>query len=89
MVIILHISYAPEIQTKREASLLFQTVEHHVYYLVSITDLTLYSAESMKVVALVSGGKDSCYNMMECVRHGHEVSMVDSYCFLFKYTRST
>lgn len=27
----------------------------------------------MKVVALVSGGKDSCYNMLECVRHGHEV----------------
>ncbi|OQR68123.1 ATP-binding domain-containing protein 4-like [Tropilaelaps mercedesae] len=27
----------------------------------------------MKVVALVSGGKDSCFNMMECVRHGHEI----------------
>ncbi|TMW60109.1 hypothetical protein Poli38472_000151 [Pythium oligandrum] len=27
----------------------------------------------MKVVALVSGGKDSCYAMMECVRHGHEL----------------
>lgn len=27
----------------------------------------------MKVVALVSGGKDSCYAMMECVRYGHEV----------------
>lgn len=27
----------------------------------------------MKVVALVSGGKDSCYAMMECVRWGHEV----------------
>lgn len=27
----------------------------------------------MKVVALISGGKDSCYSMMECVRHGHEI----------------
>ncbi|GMH35085.1 hypothetical protein BSKO_02953 [Bryopsis sp. KO-2023] len=27
----------------------------------------------MKVVALVSGGKDSCYNMMLCERHGHEI----------------
>ena len=27
----------------------------------------------MKVVALISGGKDSTFNMMECVRHGHEI----------------
>ena len=27
----------------------------------------------MKVVALVSGGKDSCYSMMKCVEHGHEI----------------
>uniref|UniRef100_UPI00398E6DF9 diphthine--ammonia ligase isoform X1 n=2 Tax=Pristiophorus japonicus TaxID=55135 RepID=UPI00398E6DF9 len=27
----------------------------------------------MKVVALISGGKDSCYNMMQCVAAGHEV----------------
>ena len=27
----------------------------------------------MKVVALVSGGKDSVYSMMECVRLGHEI----------------
>ncbi|EDO49488.1 predicted protein [Nematostella vectensis] len=27
----------------------------------------------MRVVALISGGKDSCYNMMECVRNGHEI----------------
>ena len=27
----------------------------------------------MKVVALISGGKDSCYNMIECVRNGHEI----------------
>ncbi|KAI8971646.1 ATP-binding domain-containing protein 4 [Mycotypha africana] len=27
----------------------------------------------MKVVGLVSGGKDSCYNMMQCVAHGHEI----------------
>ncbi|KAJ1991370.1 hypothetical protein H4R33_001386 [Dimargaris cristalligena] len=27
----------------------------------------------MKVVALVSGGKDSCYNMVKCVEAGHEI----------------
>ncbi|ODV88458.1 hypothetical protein CANCADRAFT_14390, partial [Tortispora caseinolytica NRRL Y-17796] len=27
----------------------------------------------MKFVALISGGKDSCYNVMECVRLGHEL----------------
>ena len=27
----------------------------------------------MKVVALVSGGKDSCYSMYLCSQHGHEV----------------
>ncbi|KAH7669798.1 Diphthine--ammonia ligase protein [Dioscorea alata] len=27
----------------------------------------------MKVVALVSGGKDSCYAMMRCIAYGHEV----------------
>ncbi|TDH69588.1 hypothetical protein CCR75_003929 [Bremia lactucae] len=27
----------------------------------------------MQVVALISGGKDSCYAMMECVRFGHEI----------------
>ncbi|KAJ4887491.1 endoribonuclease [Raphanus sativus] len=26
----------------------------------------------MKVVALVSGGKDSCYVMMKCIQYGHE-----------------
>ncbi len=28
---------------------------------------------TMRVVALVSGGKDSCYNMMKCVAAGHEI----------------
>lgn len=28
---------------------------------------------SMKVVALVSGGKDSCYSILKCHAHGHEV----------------
>jgi hypothetical protein len=28
----------------------------------------------MKVVALVSGGKDSCYAMQRCIDYGHEVS---------------
>ena len=27
----------------------------------------------MKVVALISGGKDSTFNMMECVAQGHEI----------------
>ncbi|XP_041253818.1 diphthine--ammonia ligase [Onychostruthus taczanowskii] len=27
----------------------------------------------MRVVALISGGKDSCYNMMQCVAAGHEI----------------
>ena len=27
----------------------------------------------MKVIGLVSGGKDSCYNMMECVKYGHQI----------------
>lgn len=27
----------------------------------------------MRVVALISGGKDSCYNMMQCVQHGHVI----------------
>jgi diphthine-ammonia ligase len=27
----------------------------------------------MKVIALISGGKDSTYNMIECVRNGHEI----------------
>uniref|UniRef100_A0A914VL11 Diphthine--ammonia ligase n=1 Tax=Plectus sambesii TaxID=2011161 RepID=A0A914VL11_9BILA len=27
----------------------------------------------MKVVGLVSGGKDSCFNLMKCVEHGHEI----------------
>ncbi|KAG6751810.1 hypothetical protein POTOM_044019 [Populus tomentosa] len=29
----------------------------------------------MKVVALVSGGKDSCYAMMKSIQYGHEVSL--------------
>lgn len=28
---------------------------------------------NMKVVALVSGGKDSCYAMMKCIQYGHEI----------------
>ena len=27
----------------------------------------------MKVVGLISGGKDSVFNMIECVAHGHEI----------------
>lgn len=48
----------------------------------------------MKVVALVSGGKDSCYNLLKCTEHGHEIvalanlypaagrgDELDSFCF--------
>lgn len=34
----------------------------------------------MKVVALVSGGKDSCYNMMQCIAHGHEIVALAHLC---------
>jgi diphthamide synthase (EF-2-diphthine--ammonia ligase) len=27
----------------------------------------------MKVIALISGGKDSTFNMMECTKHGHQI----------------
>ena len=27
----------------------------------------------MRVVALISGGKDSCFNMMQCVAAGHDI----------------
>lgn len=31
------------------------------------------TAKKLRVVALISGGKDSCFNMMECVKQGHEI----------------
>ncbi|BFZ55943.1 hypothetical protein PYCC9005_002984 [Savitreella phatthalungensis] len=34
----------------------------------------------MKVVALVSGGKDSCFNMMHCVAEGHEIVALANLC---------
>ena len=30
-------------------------------------------SRKFKVVALVSGGKDSCYSMLQCVAAGHEI----------------
>lgn len=27
----------------------------------------------MKVVGLLSGGKDSCFNLLHCVKNGHEI----------------
>lgn len=30
----------------------------------------------MKFVALLSGGKDSVFNLMQCVAHGHELVCV-------------
>ena len=32
----------------------------------------------MKVVGLLSGGKDSCYNLCHCVAQGHEVVVLAS-----------
>ncbi|KAJ6423616.1 hypothetical protein OIU84_024565 [Salix udensis] len=32
----------------------------------------------MKVVALVSGGKDSCYAMMKCIQYGHEIVALEN-----------
>jgi len=29
--------------------------------------------KSLKVVALISGGKDSCYSMLQCVSKGHQI----------------
>ncbi|KAI5726697.1 hypothetical protein M8J76_007020 [Diaphorina citri] len=34
----------------------------------------------MKVVALVSGGKDSCYNMLQCIAAGHEIIALANLC---------
>lgn len=30
----------------------------------------------MRIVALISGGKDSCFNMMHCVKNGHDIVAV-------------
>ena len=27
----------------------------------------------MKVIGLISGGKDSVYNLMQCIKNGHEI----------------
>lgn len=34
----------------------------------------------MKFVALLSGGKDSCFNIMKCVEHGHELACLANLC---------
>lgn len=39
-------------------------------------ELRLERKKEMKVVALVSGGKDSCYVMMKCIQYGHEVPLL-------------
>ncbi len=46
----------------RETTLVKSWLVHGVYVLTK-----------MRVVALISGGKDSCYNMMKCVAAGHEI----------------
>lgn len=32
--------------------------------------------KKLKVIALISGGKDSIYNIIQCIKHGHEVVAV-------------
>ena len=27
----------------------------------------------MKVIGLISGGKDSCYNLIKCIQNGHKI----------------
>ena len=34
----------------------------------------------MKFVALISGGKDSCYNAIKCVSYGHELVCMGNLC---------
>jgi len=50
------------------------------------SSLALTVKTKMKVVALVSGGKDSCYAMMKSIQYGHEVSLslspLSLVCFL-------
>ena len=44
--------------------------EYILFYLYWIFEKTceINMGKSLKVVALVSGGKDSCYSMLQCVR---------------------
>jgi diphthine-ammonia ligase len=34
----------------------------------------MQQVETKKVVALISGGKDSCFNMMHCVANGYQIA---------------
>lgn len=34
----------------------------------------------MKFVALISGGKDSCYNVVKCLENGHELTCLANLC---------
>ena len=56
-------------------------VAHHVpkqthvkiFFKVASFKLKEVMGKSLKVVALVSGGKDSCYSMLQCVSAGHQI----------------
>jgi 7-cyano-7-deazaguanine synthase in queuosine biosynthesis len=37
----------------------------------------------MKVIALISGGKDSTFNMMECTKKGHEIGKKKYHLFFY------
>ena len=43
-----------------------------ISYTVQANTFTAVKVE-MKFVALLSGGKDSCYNIMKCLEQGHEL----------------
>ena len=36
-------------------------------------DISMLPGVKHKVIGLVSGGKDSCFNLMHCVANGHEL----------------
>lgn len=40
---------------------------------VSEDDSPVTTTAIMKYVALLSGGKDSCYNLLHCLKNGHEL----------------
>lgn len=42
--------------------------------------LPVVNSQTMKVVALISGGKDSCYSMLQCVAAGHEIVALANLC---------
>ena len=44
------------------------------YLSLRLTKSGVFSFTKMKCVALISGGKDSWFNIMQCVANGHEIA---------------